>query len=202
LGQLITYLTFNKSYDLADYDYVVSYGERLSSYLLTLALKKIGVKALSINSADILVTTNVFGNAKVLFPETEERVEKILWPLLLDGLVPVITGFYGATYDGKIATLGRGGSDYTATTLAYTLDAQEVILWKEVDGIFTSDPKKYEQAKYLPEVTYNEAIKLAKNGAKILHPEAIEPVMEKEIIVWVKNTFNPDFTGSKIWKGN
>ena len=112
-----------------------------------------------------------------------------------------MTGFYGATKDGRIATLGRGGSDYSATILAYALDAQEVILWKEVDGIYSADPKRENGAKLIPELSYRMAAELARNGAKILHPEAMEPVISKKIVIWIKNTFQPEFIGSKIWEG-
>ena len=124
-----------------------------------------------------------------------------LLPLCNEGILPVVTGFYGANENGSVAILGRGGSDYTATILAYALPATEVILWKEVDGVFTGDPLKDKTARFLPELSYEEALVLVENGAKILHREAMRPVQETGIPIFVKNTFFPDRPGSKIWRG-
>lgn len=200
-GQFISYLILNNRFNLADLDYVVSFGEKLSSRLVTYALQNLGVQARIIDSSQIIITNNEFGNAKPLLNKTKDKVAKLIYPLLIRGIIPIITGYFGSTLNGRITTLGRGGSDYSATILAFALDAQEVILWKEVNGIFTGDPNKEERVKFLPELTYAEALALAQNGAKVLHPEAVKPIAEKEIIVWVKNTFNPSFKGSKIWKG-
>lgn len=200
-GELMTYLSFNKEFTLKDYDYVVSFGERLSCLLVASALSKLDVEAEVIDSSKLIVTSNDFGNARALLDETEKLTSKVILPLLIRGVIPIVTGFFGATKDGSVATFGRGGSDYSATILAHSLDAQEVILWKEVDGIFTSDPKNGNGAKFIPEISYEKALLLAQNGAKVLHPEAMKPVADKDIVVWVKNTFRPDFIGSKIWKG-
>lgn len=201
-GELLTFLSFKKKYTMMDYDYVVSYGERLSCLLVAGALQKLEVIAEVVDSSRLIVTSGEFGNAKAILSDTEKLASKVILPLLIRGVIPIVTGFFGATRDGKVATLGRGGSDYSATVLAYALDAQEVILWKEINGIFTSDPKNGNGAIFIPELSYEKAIELAKNGAKVLHPEAMEPVISKNIIVWVKNTFKPDFIGSKIWKEN
>lgn len=201
-GQLIVFLTLQKEYSSWGCDYVVSYGERFSSFLLSKALQRQGVAAKYVESSQFIVTNDEFGNARVLMEETKQKVEKHLFPLLIKGIVPVVTGFFGATIDGKVAVLGRGGSDYSATILAYALDAQEVILWKEVDGVYTIDPKKGNGGRLLTELSYKEASDLAKNGAKVLHPAAMEPVISKNIVVWVKNTFKPDLPGSKIWRGS
>lgn len=201
-SKLLSYLTFDCTYDDSDFDYCVSFGERLSCLILTHTLSKLGVKTKYVDSGQVIVTNDEFKNARVLFSETAQKAEKLLLPLLIAGYHPVVTGYYGQTSSGKVATLGRGGSDYSATVLAHVLDAQEVILWKEVDGIYSADPKKDGSAKFLSEVSYDEALALAKNGAKVLHPEALIPVSSKGITVWVKNTFNPAFTGSKIWKGS
>lgn len=200
-GQLVTHLTFHKVFEIWDYDFVVSFGERLSVILISAALQKLEIKSKTVDSKDLIVTNDEFGDARALFPQSKEKIENILYPFIIDGIVPVVPGFYGATRGGKIATLGRGGSDYTATILAHALDAQEVVLWKEVDGVFTGDPKNGHKVEFIAELSYERAIKMAQNGAKVLHPEAIRPVADKEIVVWVKNTFNPDFAGTKIWKG-
>lgn len=200
-GELLTYLSFKKEFSMMDYDCVVSYGERWSCLLVAAALQKLEIMAESVDSSKLIVTSNEFGNAKAHLDDTEKQTSKVILPLLIKGVVPIVTGFFGATRAGKIATLGRGGSDYSATVLAHVLSAQEVILWKEVNGIFTADPKNGDGAKYIPELSYEKASKLAKAGAKVLHPEAMEPVISKKIVVWVKNTFQPEFIGSKIWSG-
>ena len=201
-SKLLAYLTFDCAFEDSDFDYCVSFGERLSSLILTSTLSKLGVKTKLIDSALVIVTSCEFRNARVLFTKTAQNAEKLLLPLLMEGYHPVVTGYFGATQEGKVATLGRGGSDYSATVLAHVLDAQEVILWKEVDGIFTYDPKKNGSAQFLSELSYDQALALAQNGAKVLHPEALVPVASKGITVWVRNAFKPEFVGSKIWKGS
>jgi aspartate kinase len=200
-GDLSLYLTLHREYTIADYDYVISFGERLSSYLLAAALRTVGIEAEAVSASSVIIANSEFTNARVLIKETKIQAEKTLNPLLSKKILPVVTGFFGNTKDGKIVTLGRGGSDYSATILANVLDAKEVILWKEVDGVFSNDPKKDTHARFYPELSYEEAHTLAKNGAKVLHPETMEPVALKDIILRVKNTFNPDFIGTKIWKG-
>lgn len=198
-AQLTAYLTFHRKYSQESYDHIVSFGERISSVFVACALQNLGVGAKSVESSKVIVTTDEFGNARALLPQTRERAERILIPILLRGVIPVFTGYFGATADGRVATFGRGGSDYSATVLAYALDAQEVILWKEVDGIFTSDPKLKKNAAFISEISYRKAAQMAKNGAKILHPDAMEPAVNKKIIIWVKNTFHPEAIGTKIW---
>ncbi len=201
-GELMVDLTVKRNYKSWDKDYVISFGERFAVQLLSCALCKLNVTSQFIDSSRLIVTNNAFGNSKVLMKETRVKIEEVLFPMIMDGIVPVVTGFYGSAKDGRIATLGRGGSDYSATILAHALDAQEVILWKEVDGVYSHDPKKNGNgAKFFPQLTYAEAIKMAKNGAKIIHPHALDSIASKDIVVWVKNTFKPDFAGTKIWKG-
>jgi aspartate kinase len=201
-GLLSVYLKANREYSPKDYDYVVSFGERFSAVLLASALNKENTLAQPVDSAKVIVTTNKFNNARALIPQSIKQAHKILRPLLERNKIPVITGFYGATEEGIVATLGRGGSDYSATILAHVLDAKQVILWKEVNGVFSEDPKINKNAQFLPELSYEEALDLARKGAKILHPEAMLPVSSKAIPVWVKNTFNPKCIGTKIWKGD
>lgn len=200
-GDLHIYLTLSDHYSAIDYDYCISFGERLSSYLLEAVLQKQGIPAKTVDASKVIVANDEFGNAKALIKATEKQARKALSPLLSQQKIPVVGGFFASTVDGKIITLGRGGSDYTATILAHALDAQEVILWKEVDGVFSHDPKKDSRAIFYPDLSYGKALSLAKQGAKILHPEAMKPVASKEIVVRIKNTFRPEFRGTKIWKG-
>ena len=114
------------------------------------------------------------------------------------GVLPVVTGFNGATADGRPTTLGRGGSDFSASILAAALDAAELWIWTDVDGIMTADPRLVPDAAVLDEVTYAEAAELAYNGAKVLHPRTLAPLVEKQIPVWSKNSFAPEKPGTKI----
>lgn len=199
-GQVSFYLVLQNNYSEVGYDYVISFGERFSSCLLAATLNSVNVRAKAVDSASVIIANDIFSNAKVLIPETKQKVKKFLIPLLSKNILPVVSGFFGSTKNGQVITLGRGGSDYSATILANVIDAKEVILWKEVDGVFNGDPKKDEKAMFYPELSYDEALVLARNGAKVLHPEAMKPVASKDIIVWVKNTFKPEFEGTKIWR--
>ena len=113
-------------------------------------------------------------------------------------MIPVITGFRGATRAGACTTLGRGGSDYSGTIVGAALDADEVWIWTDVDGVMTTDPRLVPEARILPEISYREAIELSFFGAKVLHPKTIQPVMKKKIPVWIKNSFNPACPGTCI----
>ncbi len=180
-------------------DYILSFGERLLAPIFSASLLSIGVDSVALTGGDAgIITDRNFGRAKPL-PESYEVIRSRLEPLIvIKRTVPVVTGFIGATEDGVITTLGRGGSDLTATIIAAALDADEVWLWKEVDGIMTTDPKIVPEARVIPEISYQEAMELSHFGAKILHPKALGPVMVKKIPVRIKNTFNPDAEGTVI----
>jgi aspartokinase/homoserine dehydrogenase 1 len=130
--------------------------------------------------------------------ETRERAAKVIQPLLDQRVLPVMTGFNGSTLDGRPTTLGRGGSDFSASLLAAALDADELWIWTDVDGIMTGDPRLIPDARVLDEITYNEAAELAYNGAKVLHPRTLAPLIERHIPVWSKNSFAPEKPGTRI----
>ncbi len=179
-------------------DEAIAMGERLSALLIAAFLDSTGIKAKAINAATVIVTDAVFGNATPLMDPTREKAQSILMPLLADDVLPVVTGFNGATADGRPTTLGRGGSDFSASILAAALDASELWIWTDVDGIMTADPRLVKDAVVLSEVTYSEAAELAYNGAKVLHPRTLAPLVQKEIPVWSKNSFNLAAPGTKI----
>ncbi|HTD45025.1 MAG TPA: aspartate kinase [Bryobacteraceae bacterium] len=179
-------------------DKALAIGERLSALMLAAYLEVEGIRATAVNAAQIIVTDTVFGNATPLMDETRERAANVLLPLLVDGILPVVTGFNGATLDGRPTTLGRGGSDFSASILAATLDAAELWIWTDVDGIMTGDPKLIPEARVLDVITYNEAAELAYNGAKVLHPRTLAPLIERQIPVWSKNSFAPEKPGTRI----
>lgn len=179
-------------------DEAIAVGERLSALLIATYLTGQGTRAVAINSAKVVITDTVHGNATPLLDLTRAKAAEHLAPLLAAGTVPVLTGFNGATADGKPTTLGRGGSDFSASIFAYALDAAELWIWTDVDGIMSADPRLVADAKVLDEVTYAEAAELAYNGAKVLHPRTLAPLVEKKIPVWSKNSFNVAAKGTHI----
>jgi bifunctional aspartokinase / homoserine dehydrogenase 1 len=179
-------------------DEAIAIGERLSSVLLAEYLAAVGIRARAVNGSEVVVTDAIFGNASPQMEATRKKcVERIL-PLLASDTVPVVTGFNGATADGRPTTLGRGGSDFSASILAAALDARELWIWTDVDGIMTADPRLVADAAVLDQVTYAEAAELAYNGAKVLHPRTLAPLVEKQIPVWSKNSFAAQKPGTKI----
>src|SRR6202035_5199928 len=148
--------------------------------------------------ATLIVTDAVFGSASPLMAQTAQKVKKRLFPLLRRGVLPVVTGFNGATADGRPTTLGRGGSDFSASILSAALDASELWIWTDVDGIMSADPRLVPDAVVLEEITYAEAAELAYNGAKVLHPRSLAPLVEKQIPVWSKNSFDLAKAGTRI----
>ncbi len=180
-------------------DYLMSFGERLSAPIVAFSLQDIGIKSqhLTGKEAGILTDSN-FGEARPLMDTTRLRVSHKIEPLLKDGVVPVVTGFLGADQYGNTTTIGRGGSDYTATIIGASIGAGEVWLWSDVDGLMTADPKIVKDAQVLKEVSFAEAMELALFGAKYMHPRALEPVMDTKIPIRIRNTFNERHAGTVI----
>jgi aspartokinase/homoserine dehydrogenase 1 len=179
-------------------DEAIAIGERLSAFLMAQFLESKGIRAAAVNGADVIATDAVFGNATPLMQPTRERAAAVLRPLLDQRTLPVVTGFNGSTLDGRPTTLGRGGSDFSASIIAAAMDAAELWIWTDVDGIMTGDPRLISDARVLESVTYNEAAELAYNGAKVLHPRTLAPLVEREIPVWSKNSFAPEKPGTRI----
>lgn len=182
-------------------DEAIAIGERLSASLLAIYLEASNTQAKAISGGDVIVTDALFGNASPQMGATELRCREHLSPLLQQGVVPVVTGFNGATADGQPTTLGRGGSDFSASILAAVLEAEELWIWTDVDGIMSADPRLVSNVAVLDRVTYAEAAELAYNGAKVLHPKTLAPLAEKKIPVWSKNSFAPDKPGTQILSG-
>ena len=179
-------------------DAISSLGERLSAPMIAGALAELGTPSESVEATELIVTDASHGGADPRMELTRERSEARLRPLLDQGVVPVVTGFIGATQDGVLTTLGRGGSDYSATILGAALDADEVIIWTDVDGVMTADPRLVPDARTIPEISYREATELAYFGAKVLHPKTLHAVSQAGIPVWIRNSFAPERTGTKI----
>lgn len=182
-------------------DYVLSFGERLSTPILWGTLQDVGLDAQYFTGGEAGIVTDLnFGDAGPLMNITKYQVREKIEPLLEKGIIPVVTGYIAATQDGAITTLGRGGSDYTATIIGASLAASEIWIWKEVPGLMTSDPKIVPSAKILPELSFKEATEMAVFGAKAIHPRALEPAMEENIPVRIRNVFDPENPGTLIAK--
>jgi aspartate kinase len=179
-------------------DAISSLGERLSAPLVAGALAELGVKSEAVEATELIVTDGFHGGAEPEMELTREKCAARLQPLLKAGIVPVVTGFIGASAEGKLTTLGRGGSDYSATILGGAMDADEVIIWTDVEGVLTADPRLVPEARTIPEISYREAAELAYFGAKVLHPKTLKPVVKAAITVWIRNSFAPEKLGTKI----
>lgn len=180
-------------------DYVLSFGERLSAPIVWGALRDLKLKTQWFSGKEAgIVTDSDFGEASPLMNVTIHQLRERIGPLLEKHIIPVVTGYIAATQDGVVTTLGRGGSDYTATLLGAALAADEVWIWTDVDGIMTADPKIIPSAKMLPELSYQEAAEMAIFGAKAMHPRALEPIMKENIPARIRNVFNPENSGTLI----
>jgi len=182
-------------------DLVLSTGEQLSAPILLACLVQSGVRSRWFTGGEAgVVTDDRFGDARPLMDSTARLVKERLEPLLTVGVVPVVTGYIARTEGGIVTTLGRGGSDYTASILGAALDADEVWIWTDVDGVMTTDPRVDPGARVIPAISYAEATEMAYFGAKVLHPRTLEPAMEKSIPVRIRNSFNPEASGTLIVK--
>jgi aspartate kinase len=179
-------------------DRLASFGERLSARLFAAALEKSGVAAVPVASSEFVVTCENFRDAQPHLEQTRQRGRAVLLPLLEDGIVPVVTGFIGATPDGRITTLGRNSSDFSGAIIAHVVDAEELVIWTDVDGIYTANPNESAEARLLHELSYDEAHALAAGGAKVLHAKVLPLAAETQMVVWVRNTFNPQARGTRI----
>jgi bifunctional aspartokinase / homoserine dehydrogenase 1 len=179
-------------------DYLVSRGERLSARLVSAALEAGGTRARFVDALDLIHTDDHFGQAAPDSARTDRAVQRVLHPLLAKGIVPVVPGFIGATPEGEVATLGRGGSDLTATLLARGLGAARVSLWKDVPGLLTADPRVVPDARVIPQLHAREAAELAYYGAKVLHPRALIPVSGRRIPVFVRPFADDGSPGTEV----
>jgi len=179
-------------------DAISGLGERLSAPLVAAAVNELGIPSEAIEATELIVTDGYHGGAEPQMGATREKSQARLRPLLEKGIVPIVTGFIGATAEGQLTTLGRGGSDYSATILGAALDADEVIIWTDVDGVLTADPRLVPEARTIPVISYLEAAELAYFGAKVLHPKTLSPVIQAAIPVWIRNSFAPERAGTKI----
>lgn len=179
-------------------DLIVAFGERLSAPLMSLALEQLGLRAKHLTGGEAGILTDAhFGNARPL-PGTYERIRDRLSGLFAADVTPVIAGFMGETEQGALTTLGRGGTDYSATIVGKALGADEVWAWKDVDGVMSADPRVVKDAQNIGVLSYGEVMELAYFGAKVLHPLAVTPLQESGIPLRVKSAADPDFPGTLV----
>ncbi|MGN6186751.1 MAG: aspartate kinase [Thermoanaerobaculia bacterium] len=178
------------------HDEILGIGERLAAPLVAEVLRHRGVKAVAIDATEVVRTDATHGSARVDLRATQQRLRERL--ASLGDAIPVITGFVGATHDGIPTTLGRGGSDISAAIIGAALDADEVEIWSDVDGIYSADPRATHTARLYSRLTHDEALRIARDGAKVLHPETIPPLAERGIRLSIRNTFAPQRRGTRI----
>lgn len=179
-------------------DLLVSRGERISAQIVTAALQRAGRRATYIDALDIVDTDDHHGGAAPNFAVTTRQARKALGPRLAEGTIPVVPGFIGRAPDGSVTTLGRGGTDLTATMLARAIGAKRVVLWKDVPGILTSDPRLVPDARLIPQLHHREAGEVAHYGAKVLHPRALIPIAGTRVVLHVRSFINPDTPGTEV----
>jgi aspartate kinase len=179
-------------------DAISGTGEMLAAPLVAAAITARGKVSKPIDATELVVTTDQYGGAEPLMDETRVKAAARLKPALDRGEIPVVTGFIAATTDGVMTTLGRGGSDYSASIVGAALDADEVWIWTDVDGVMTANPSEVPEARTLAEISYSEASELAYYGAKVLHYKTILPAFRKRIPVRILNSFNPSHPGTRV----
>ena len=199
LQELVRGLTLLKEVSTRSLDYLISFGERLSDDLVSFSLQELKKKSIALNGKEVgIVTDSNFGESRPLMDTTRIRISKTLGSLLSKKIIPVVGGFAGADQHGNVTTFGRGGSDYTATIIASCINADEIWLMSDVEGLMTADPKLVKNAKLLSEVSYVEAIEMALFGAKQIHPRTFEPILSKKIPMRIRSTFDTKNTGTIV----
>ena len=176
-------------------DYILSFGERLSNTIISETMNSRGNSCDYLDASKLVKTSSDFGNARVDFDLTNKNIVKYFKK---KKGIQIITGFIGSTMNNEITTLGRGGSDYTASIFGAALNAKAIEIWTDVDGILTADPRKVKNSFPLKSVSYEEAMELSHFGAKVIYPPTMLPALQKKIKIVIKNTFNPEFDGTEI----
>jgi aspartate kinase len=179
-------------------DAISGIGEMLAAPLVAAAIAARGRASQAVDATELIVTTDQYGGAEPLMDETRVKTAARLQPSIARGDIPVVTGFIAATADGVMTTLGRGGSDYSASIVGAALDAAEVWIWTDVDGVMTANPSEVPEARTLSEISYSEASELAYYGAKVLHYKTILPAFRQRIPVRILNSFNPSHPGTRV----
>ncbi|MCL4145980.1 UNVERIFIED_CONTAM: hypothetical protein GTU68_011033, partial [Idotea baltica] len=196
--ELAGFFKSNKSPDYNFvYDQTIGFGELISTTIISHYLNEIGFKNNWIDVRDFIKTDNYYRRANVNWELTQERISSNLNPSILN----IAQGFLGSDANNFTTTLGREGSDYTAAIFAYCLNANSVTIWKDVPGVLNADPRYFENAQLLHQISYREAIELAFYGASVIHPKTLQPLQRKEISLYVKSFLNPKADGTCVSKG-
>jgi aspartokinase/homoserine dehydrogenase 1 len=176
-------------------DFIMSFGEILSAYIIYEILTSRNIEAEFLDSRQLIKTDSHFGNAHIIFDETNKKIRNYFSS---HKKLQIVTGFIGSTKNDETTTLGRGGSDYTASIIGAALNASEIEIWTDVDGVMTADPRKVKKTFSIEHLSYEEAMEMSHFGAKVIYPSAMQPTMEKKIPICIKNTFNLSFKGTVI----
>lgn len=198
LEEIYTGITMVGELTARSLDQIASFGERLSSWLMVEALEQLGLQAERFDSRALIRTDEKFGSAEIDWEATCPQIQKNLHKAIENNIIPVITGYIGTTETGQTTTFGRGGSDYSASLFGVCLQAREIQIWTDVDGMMTADPRVVANATSLPNISFREAAELAYFGAKVLHPKTIQPAIDNNISVHIRNTQNPENPGTSI----
>ena len=198
LEDLLRGLALSGSISPRSSDLLSSFGERLSSFVVTLVLEAQGLPAEHVDARRVIITDDRFSEASPLFEETNRRIGGVIAPLIAAGRLPVMGGFIASTADGATSTLGRGGSDFTASIVGAGLGASEVEIWTDVDGVMTADPSIIASARRIKLMSFAEAAELAYFGARVLHPSTMIPAIEGSVAVRVLNSRKPEVEGTLI----
>jgi len=199
LEELVHGLILLEEVTSRSHDYLISFGERLSIDLVSFSLQELKNKSIPLSGKEAgIVTDSNFGDSRPLMDTTKIRLSKTINEHLIKNTIPVVAGFAGADQHGHITTFGRGGSDYTATIIASCINANEVWLMSDVEGMMTADPKLVKNAKLLKQVSYDEAIEMARFGAKQIHPRTFEPLLSKKIPMRIRSSFNVNNQGTLV----
>jgi len=182
---------------------ILSYGERMAALLLAAVLQDRKIEAVALAADEVgIITDESYQNATPVLEEVRKNLARTVLPLIHRGVVPVITGYFGRSLEGKVTTFGRNGSDYSAAIIASAIDASSLEIWKDVDGFMTADPKVVSGCRRIDRLSYYEAAELSYFGAKILHPRTVEPLIATGIPVYIKNLYRPGNAGTEILNGS
>ncbi|HJJ47454.1 MAG TPA: aspartate kinase [Methanocorpusculum sp.] len=179
-------------------DYIISFGEKLSAPIVSAALREVGIPSFQISGCDAGIVTDGVHGAATALSESYPRIAKRIGMKVSEGVVPVIQGFAGCSLEGVVTTLGRSGSDYSGAIIGAGIDAEQIIIWTDVDGVMTTDPRMIPEARVIDSISFLEMMEMSYFGAKVIHSRALIPAMEKNIPVYVKNTFNPTHPGTVV----
>lgn len=195
LGNLLQGVFLTRELTPRTLDYILSFGERSSAFILSQVLRQYGTHSYYVDARTVIKTNDNFGSAKIYADETYDNIRNLIQN---NSGIAVITGFIASTRNGFPTTLGRGGSDYTASIFGSALQVEEIVIWTDVDGVMTADPRRVKSAFPVTSMTYEEAMEMSHFGARVIYPPTIIPALEKNIPIRIKNSFNPDGEGTLI----